>query len=235
MRTKLKESPIHARRSSLRGPIHGLRLSSSPGPSGISRAFAEDKSPARTALVIGNFRYEETVGPLRNAGNDAKAVAIALRSLGFKVIEKTNVSRDQLLHAVDDFRKTLPGAEVAVFYYAGHGISVGGSNYLVPLKSGFSPDSVDAVGLRMRAETRLFNAEQAVADITSGGASCTIVILDACRNTPIARDSSTRSMNVGSGLAEMTPPSGSLIAFATDAGRWPWMAREPMDSTPRSC
>ncbi len=185
---------------------------------GISKGLAEDKNPARTALVVGNFRYEEIVGPLRNAGNDAKAVTAALRSLGFKVIEKTNVSRDQLIHAVEDFRKTLPGAEVAVFYYAGHGISVGGSNYLVPLKSGFSPDSVDAVGLRMRAETRLFNAEQAVADITSGGAGCTIVILDACRNTPIARDSGTRGMSVGSGLSEMTPPSGSLIAFATDAG-----------------
>lgn len=185
---------------------------------GAPVAFAEGKDSARTALVVGNFRYEETVGPLRNAGNDARAVAAALRSLGFKVIEKTNVSRDQLLHAVEDFRKTLPGAEVAVFYYAGHGISVGGSNYLVPLRSGFSPDSVDAVGLRMRAETRLFNAEQAVADITSGGAGCTIVILDACRNTPIARDSGTRSMSVAGGLSEMTPPSGSLIAFATDAG-----------------
>lgn len=187
-------------------------------PLGGAKLFAEDKRPGRTALVVGNFRYEENVGPLRNAGNDARAVAASLRTLGFKVIEKTNVSRDQLLYVVEDFRKTLPGAEVAVFYYAGHGISVGGSNYLVPVKSGFTPEGADAVGLRMRAETRLFNAEQAVADITSGGAGCTIVILDACRNTPIARSNSTRSIAVGSGLEEMTPPSGSLIAFATDAG-----------------
>lgn len=183
-----------------------------------ARAYPEDRQASRTALVVGNFRYEETVGPLRNAGNDARLVAAALRSLGFRVLEKTNVSRDQLIHAVEDFRKTLPGAEVAVFYYAGHGISVGGSNYLVPVKSGFSPDGADSVSLRMRAETRLFNAEQAVADITSGGAACTIVILDACRNTPIARDAGSRSLSVGSGLSEMTPPSGSLIAFATDAG-----------------
>lgn len=183
-----------------------------------SQGYPEERLASRTALVVGNFRYEETVGPLRNAGNDARLVAAALRSLGFRVLEKTNVSRDQLIHAVEDFRKTLPGAEVAVFYYAGHGISVGGSNYLVPVKSGFSPDGADSVGLRMRAETRLFNAEQAVADITSGGAACTIVILDACRNTPIARDAGSRSLSVGSGLSEMTPPSGSLIAFATDAG-----------------
>ena len=90
---------------------------------------------------------------------------------------------------LDEFRRTLPGAEIAVFYYAGHGISVGGSNYLIPIKSGFSPEGAGQTTLRMLAETRLFNAEQAVADMNSGGARCNLVILDACRNTPLARNS----------------------------------------------
>ena len=174
---------------------------------------------SRTALVIGNARYEPSVGLLRNTDNDAKAVAQTLRGLGFSVIERHDVTRDQLMRAVDDFRKTLAGAEVALFYYAGHGISVAGSNYLIPLKSGFNPEAADDVTLRMLAETRLFNAEQAVADMSAAGARCNLVILDACRTTALARTSRTRSLTERSGLTEMTPPAGSLIAFATDAGR----------------
>lgn len=171
----------------------------------------------RTALVIGNQRYESVVGPLRNTGNDAKAVAQALRGLGFAVIERHDVTRDQLLRAMDDFRKTLTGAEVGIFYYAGHGIAIDGANYLIPLKSGFSPAGADSVSLRMLAETRLFNAEQAVADMSTAGAKCNLVILDACRTTKLAGVARDRGSN-GAGLAEMTPPAGSLIAFATDAG-----------------
>ncbi len=174
---------------------------------------------SRTALVIGNARYESSAGKLRNTENDAKTVASALRGLGFSVTEKHNVTREQLLRLVDDFRKTLPGAEIAVFYFAGHGIAVDGANYLVPLKSGFNPEGAEQTTLRMLAETHLFNAEQAVADMNAGGARCNIVILDACRNTPLARNGQSRSLTGHAGLVEMTPPTGSLIAFSTDAGR----------------
>ncbi|CAN5560183.1 hypothetical protein BH09VER1_BH09VER1_38700 [soil metagenome] len=173
----------------------------------------------RTALVVGNAKYEGAVGTLRNTANDAKAVAQALRGLGFSVIERHDVTREQLLRAVDEFRKALPGSEVAVFYYAGHGISVDGANYLIPVKSGFDPEGADNVTLRMRAETRLFNAEQAVADMSSAGAGCNLVILDACRSAALARDTRNRGLSDRGGLVEMTPPAGSLIAFATDAGR----------------
>lgn len=180
--------------------------------------YAAPEGNKRTALVIGNQRYENEVGPLRNTTNDAKAVAQTLRGLGFSVIERHDVTRDQLLRAVDDFRKTLAGSEVALFYYAGHGISVAGANYLVPLRSGFDPKDADDITLRMLAETRLFNAEQAVADMSAAGAACNLVILDACRNTPLARDTRSRGWTGSGGLTEMTPPAGSLIAFATDAG-----------------
>lgn len=173
----------------------------------------------RTALVIGNDRYESTAGSLRNSGNDARAVARALRQLDFAVIERHDVTRDQLLKAVADFRKTLPGAQVGLFYYAGHGLSVSGANYLVPVKSGFESDASDDTALRLQAETRLLNAEQIVADMNSAGAACNLIILDACRNTPLARRTATRSYATRGGLSEMTPPAGSLIAFATDAGR----------------
>ena len=185
----------------------------------LSVSTVSAASNPRTALVIGNTRYEPAIGLLRNTGNDARAVAKTLRSLGFVVIERHDVTRDQLMRAVEEFRKTLTGAEVALLYYAGHGISVAGANYLIPLKSGFNPTGADDVALRMMAETRLFNAEQAVADMSSAGARCNLVILDACRNTPISRTGRSRSVTGHPGLAEMTPPAGSLIAFSTDAGR----------------
>ena len=185
----------------------------------LSSAWGAPESRPRTALVIGNARYEQGVGALHNTDNDAKAVAQTLRRLGFAVIERHDVTRDQLIRAVADFRKTLSGADVALLYYAGHGISVSGSNYLIPLKSGFHPDASDEVALRMMAETHLFNAEQAVAEMSAAGARCNLVILDACRNTPLNRTGRTRSVTGHAGLSEMTPPAGSLIAFATDAGQ----------------
>ncbi|MDI1311705.1 caspase family protein [Prosthecobacter sp.] len=183
-------------------------------------ALRTDAAPTtRTALVIGNAKYEAAVGPLRNTGNDAKAVAKTLRDLGFAVIEKHDVTRDQLLRAVVEFRATLTNAEVGLFYYAGHGISIAGSNYLLPVKSGYTAEGADDVTLRLLAETKLFNVEQAVADMKSSGALCNLLILDACRTTAVARTGRTRDATNPGGLSEMKPPAGSLIAFATDAGQ----------------
>jgi hypothetical protein len=173
----------------------------------------------RVALVIGNSHYETAVGPLRNTVNDARAMAKTLGSLGFTVIEKHNVTRDELLAALLQFRAKLRGAEVGIFYFAGHGIAVTGSNYLLPVKSGYLPDAASDTDLRLLAETKLFNAEEAVADMTEAGAVWNLVILDACRSTPVARNPHTRDAAPAGGLAEMSPPAGSLIAFATDAGR----------------
>ncbi|MCE9612263.1 MAG: caspase family protein [Chthoniobacter sp.] len=173
----------------------------------------------RTALVIGNARYESAVGALRNSGHDAAAVAKTLRGLGFAVIEKRDVTRDQLLRAVLAFRTTLADAEVGVFYFAGHGISVAGANYLIPIKSDYHPDGADQATLRMLAETHLFNVEQAATEMKSAGARCNLLILDACRTTALAAAERTRGVTNRGGLVEMKPPAGSLIAFAADVGQ----------------
>ena len=175
--------------------------------------------PKRVALVVGNSRYEAAVGPLKNPANDAKAMARALRSLKFSVIEAHNLTRNQLMAVMLKFRARLPGAEVGLFYFAGHGISVSGENYLLPIKSGYSPQSTDGTSLRLLAETKLFNVEQAVAEMSNSSVGCNLVILDACRATPVARNPAERDIINGGGLVEMNPPAGSLIAFATDAGR----------------
>ncbi len=172
----------------------------------------------RVALVVGNSRYEPEVGPLRNTVNDAKAMAKTLRTLGFFVVEKHDVTRDQLMAALIQFRSKLHGAEVGVFYFAGHGLSVGGSNYLLPIRSGYTPDGASETDRRLLAETKLLNAEQAIADMNSSGAPCNLAILDACRTTPVARNPQSRDAAAAGGLVEMSPPAGSLVAFATDAG-----------------
>ncbi len=189
--------------------VHGLAL---------APATAETKPTPRTALVVGNAKYEASVGPLRNPVSDAKAVAKTLRGLGFSVIEEHNLTRDELLVTVGKFRTKLAGSEVGLFYYAGHGVSVAGSNYLIPVKSGYKPEGADETTLRMLAETKLFNAEQIVAEMSAAGAGCNLVILDACRSTPVARNPRNRDLASPGGLSEMKPPAGSLIAFATDAG-----------------
>jgi hypothetical protein len=183
---------------------------------------AAEPTPApskRVALVIGNGRYEPSVGPLRNTVNDAKAMTKALRSLGFTVIEAQNVTRDELMAAVLKFRGQLRGAEVGLFYFAGHGISVAGANYLLPVKSGYAPEALADADRRLLAETRLFNAEQVVAEMVNSGVRCNLLILDACRTTAVARNPAIRDAVKAGGLVEMNPPAGSLIAFATDAGR----------------
>ncbi len=188
---------------------------------GLALVFATAKTHTKphVALVIGNAKYETAVGPLRNAVNDAKAVSKALRGLGFPVTEEHNVSRDDLMESVAGFRSKIKGTEVALFYYASHGVSVAGSNYLIPIKSGYQPDQADEVTLRMLAETKLFNAEQVVAEMSTGGGACNLVILDACRNTPVARNPRHGNAANPGCLTEIKPPAGSLIAFATDAGR----------------
>jgi tetratricopeptide (TPR) repeat protein len=146
-------------------------------------------------------------------------MARALRGLGFAVMERHDLTREQMFKALADFRAALSGREIGVFYFAGHGLAIEGENYLVPVRSGFTAVQADAVALRLQAEARLINAEQIIADMNSAGAGCNVVILDACRNAPGMVSRGTRSVVARGGLAEMTPPAGTLIAFATDSGR----------------
>src|SRR5690349_16633901 len=112
---------------------------------GSSRAAETAK---RVALVVGNSRYEAAVGTLRNPVNDAKAMARALRALNFSVIEARDVTRDELLAAMLKFRAKLQGADVGLFYFSGHGISVAGENYLLPVRSGYTAAAMDATSRR---------------------------------------------------------------------------------------
>jgi hypothetical protein len=161
----------------------------------------------RLALVIGNANYEFG-GTLANPENDAKAMAKALRNLGFEVLEQTNADQKSIKKAIDEFGKKLKAYDVGLFFYAGHGIQLKGSNYLVPIDANINSEN--------DVEYDCVNAERVLANMEDAGSKINIVILDACRNNPFER-SWTRSTQ-GKGLAFMNAPSGSLIAYATSPG-----------------
>src|SRR5450756_526095 len=92
------------------------------------------KADRRVAFVVGNGAYKN-VAQLPNPPVDAKAMAATLRNVGFEVVEGTNLTRDKMTEKLLDFGKKAQGADVAVFFYAGHGIAISGTNYLLPVLS----------------------------------------------------------------------------------------------------
>lgn len=175
--------------------------------------FAHSAEPARNlgvvpaekrvALVIGNGAYPGV--PLKNPANDARDMAAALRTLGFEVIERTNVTQKEMNRAITQFGAKLTAGSVALFFYAGHGIQVRGKNYLVPIDAQIESEA------SVRAET--VDVDTLLDQLTASPLN--IVILDACRNNPFER----RFRSVGGGLAQMEAPKGTLIAYATSPGK----------------
>ena len=168
----------------------------------------------RVAFVVGNGAYKN-VAPLPNPSVDAKAMAGVLRNVGFEVVEGTNLTRDKMTEKLLDFGKRAQGADVAVFFYAGHGIAIGGTNYLLPVDADIKSEMDVKLGAAINIDLTL--------DQTMSDAKVKLVFLDACRDNPFAAkiksNSATRSVNVQTGLAEMKSGEGTLIAFATGPGQ----------------
>ena len=172
------------------------------------------KADRRVAFVVGNGAYRN-VAQLPNPPVDAKAMAAALRNVGFEVVEGTNLTRDAMTEKLLDFGKKAQGADVAVFFYAGHGIAIGGTNYLLPIDADVKSEMDVKLGAAINIDLTL--------DQTMSDAKVKLVFLDACRDNPFAAkiksNSATRSVSVQSGLAEMKSGEGTLIAFATGPGQ----------------
>jgi Caspase domain/Putative peptidoglycan binding domain len=173
-------------------------------------AFADK----RVAFVVGNGAYKN-VPALPNPAVDAKSMARMLRNVGFDVVEGSNLSRDKMTEKLLDFGKKAEGADVALFFYAGHGIAVNGANYLLPIDADLKSEMDVKLGAAINVDLTL---EQ-----TMGDAKVKLVFLDACRDNPFAAKirsaKATRSANVQTGLAEMKSGEGTLLAFATGPGQ----------------
>ena len=181
-------------------------------------AFADK----RVALVIGNSAYRN-VGRLDNPANDAKLLSDTLRALGFTLVgggAQLDLDKPAFDRTVQAFGAQLAGADVGLFYYAGHGVQVRGENYLIPVDA--NPTKEADVDFQM-LDTNLV-----LRQMEGAGTRLNIVILDACRNNPFggrslavgrARDAENdRMRDTGGGLAQMQAPEGTLISFATQPG-----------------
>jgi uncharacterized caspase-like protein len=172
------------------------------------------KADRRVAFVVGNGAYKN-VTPLPNPPIDAKAMAGVLRNAGFDVVEGINLTRDKMTERLLEFGKKTQGADVAVFFYAGHGIAVDGTNYLLPVDADIKSEMDVKLGNAINVDLTL--------DQTMNDAKVKLVFLDACRDNPFAAKiragATSRSVSVQTGLAEMKSGEGTLIAFATGPGQ----------------
>jgi hypothetical protein len=168
------------------------------------------RAQTRIALVIGNSAYQKVVN-LANPAHDAQDVSEALKRLGFTVNTVIDANFDGFRRALRDFGRMAPKADMAVFYYAGHGVEIDGNNWLLPTDAELKSDidaRTEAIGLR--------SAMEAVATAKTLG----LVILDACRNNPFSsmrRAGLTRSVQM-LGLAPVEPADNVLVAYAARDG-----------------
>jgi uncharacterized caspase-like protein len=171
-------------------------------------AFAEK----RVALVMGNSNYQN-VARLANPTNDSEAMAAILKEAGFDVVElKRDLNVSGMRRALRDFSDNIRDADVAILYYAGHGIEINGNNYLIPVDAVLERD-IDAFDEAISLDRILTVIEPAK--------QLRLVILDACRDNPFNKSMKRTigSRAVGRGLAKVEPESpNTLIAFAAKAG-----------------
>lgn len=175
----------------------------------LATTFSAAVAEPRVALVIGNANYGSEIGKLPNPVNDAALMAQSLQQTGFQVVKVTDVDWKKMKRAIQDFGDKLAAAgpeATGLFFYAGHGVQVQGTNYLVPIGADISKEA-DVDIESVSADTILQQMEFA-------GARVSIVVLDACRNNPLQRSfrSATR------GLAPMQASQGSFIAYSTSPG-----------------
>jgi uncharacterized caspase-like protein len=166
----------------------------------------------RVALIIGNSAYQN-VPPLSNPVNDGAMMAATLKGAGFDVVDsRHDLSAIETRRALRDFSDAAYDADIAVVYYAGHGMEVDGANYLIPVDAKLERDT-DVFDEALSLERILVAAEPAK--------QLRLVILDACRDNPFAKlmKRTVASRAIGRGLAKIEPTSpNSLIAYSAKAG-----------------
>jgi hypothetical protein len=168
------------------------------------------KAEERVALVVGNGAYRY-VPALRNPANDARDIAASLERLGFKVHRVLDASFEDMRRALLELTERARTAEIAVVFFAGHGMEIGGENWLIPIDAQLKTD------LDIEQETV---ALKSVMSIVAAASKLGLVMLDACRNNPFAAkmERTGRSRAVGRGLARVEPRGSVLVVYAAREG-----------------
>jgi len=213
--TKQKDS-IAAELAEMRAMLSELKKANKEAPmaeqvAATPPAVEKPVKPAvmarRRALVVGNERYKN-VPVLQNAAEDARAMARALTDLGYKVDTYIDLTERGFNRALRDFRADLKGGEEVLFFYAGHGVQLGNSNFLLPTDLG--SDSAEQV----RDES--IELQKVLGDLSDQKPKFTLAVIDACRDNPFKQ--SGRSIG-GRGLAPTTAATGQMVMFSAGAGQ----------------
>ncbi|MBS1156859.1 MAG: hypothetical protein H6R07_2783 [Proteobacteria bacterium] len=165
-------------------------------------------SGRRVALVVGNARYQRSA--LVNPVNDARLVGDRLKRIGFDVITLENIGSARFAAAVRDFSTRAKGADIAMFYYAGHAVQADGENYLMP---------IDNAKIRTLEDVRDGGSvplASVIAQLDVAAPAVKLMVVDACRDNPLP--AASRSLSGGGLAAVKQAPEGGLIAFATGPG-----------------
>lgn len=166
---------------------------------------AHSETERRTALVIGNSAYSS--GPLKNPVNDAADIAAMLKKLGFTVTLKKDAKLQDMDEAIEAFGNNLKRGGVGLFYYAGHGVQVNGTNYLLPIGAKINKEA--------DVKYQAIDANRILDEMATANNGLNIVMLDACRDNPFARS----FRNATRGLAIVSSaPSGTFISYSTSPG-----------------
>ena len=169
----------------------------------------------RVALVIGNAAYNDHDALLSNPRNDAEDVSGVLQGLGFKVLTRTNLTKHDMDLALQDFARESVNADAALFFYAGHAMQYQGRNFLMPTDAKLEDE------FSVRFQTISLEDVRAAFERVSG---VRIMILDACRNNPLADrlqktiNGNSRGIGQSRGLARIDKTEGMVVAYATGAG-----------------
>jgi Do/DeqQ family serine protease len=181
----------------------------------LACALVPARAEKRVALVIGNDRYANltTNEQLHKAVNDARAIGAALTRLRFEVMSAENVDRSALVDKLDAFTQRLAPGDTAFFFFSGHGVTLGGVNYILPS---------DVPDIGENQESRLSHAalseQEIVTDLKARGVGVAVVVLDACRTNPFRR-SGGKGVGGEKGLMPPQQVKGVFSLYAASSGQ----------------
>ena len=166
----------------------------------------------RLALVIGNADYQN-ITKLKNSSADAADMTVALKALGFEVISGVDQSKKQMEGLIREFGdKLLRQKGIGLFFYAGHGVQSNSRNYLIPVDADIPREDEIA--------DSAIDINRILGKFNTAGSDLNIVILDACRNNPFAKDwSEFRAVSGDEGLAKINAPKGTVLLYSTEPGK----------------
>jgi WD40 repeat protein len=185
----------------------------------------------RVALVIGNDRYANLPPDkqLAKAVNDANAIGDALQKIGFTVIRGANLDRQSMVDRIFEFTRKIQPGDTAMLFYAGHGVAIGGGNYLLP-----SDVRIAGAGEEARVRNMAIGEADIVADIQERKAKVAVLVIDACRDNPFRQPGLTRSVGGDQGLTRAQEAEGVFAIYSAGFGQSALDSLGPEDKSPNS-